>query len=61
MEPAVVKTVSYFKLSVLVRSKASALLMNESFLQELLVMLNTTAAKNKKQAFFITANLQFIL
>ncbi len=34
MEPAVVKTVSYFKLSVLVRSKASELLMKESFLQE---------------------------
>jgi len=54
MEPVLVKTVSYFKLSVLVRSNASALLMKESFLQEASKRQSVKSKRQKRKfRFFI--------
>ena len=57
-DPLVVKTVSNFKESVLMRSLASGLVIKESFLQELVDTININPAINKKKKFFIKTNLQ---
>ena len=36
VDPVVVKTVSYFKVSALIRTWANSLVINESFLQEVM-------------------------
>ena len=57
MEPVVVKTVSNFNESSLIRSLASGLVMNESFLQDVADMIIAEAKRNRKK-FFIETNLQ---
>lgn len=52
MEPVLVKTVSYFKLSALRRSKALELFMKESFLQEEMQRQKTKGKRQKKKGGF---------
>lgn len=54
MEPVVVKTVSYFNVSVVMFTLANWLLINESFLQELLTMqIAKEKIKSMNRLFFI--------
>ena len=53
IEPVVVKTVSYFKESVVMVSLASALVIKESFLQEESRKLKAKSEKQKEKNLFI--------
>jgi hypothetical protein len=53
IEPVVVKTVSYFKESVVRRSLASVVFMKESFLQEEASISKLQVTTNKKEFIFI--------
>ncbi len=58
MDPVRVNTVSNFIESALKRSLASALVINESFLQEVFTISNKQDAKSRLVIFFIKTNLQ---